>query len=197
MARKREFDPEVALDRAVQVFWHKGYGQTSIDDLVAATGVNRYGLYSAFGDKHALFVEVMHRYQRRVVDQRLSGLRRDDATVHDVLAFFEMFKLLGRQDAASWGCLICNAMTEMGAIDPDVQQAALRYGATFAKHFAAALSNSVKAGHLPADYDPELEAEHLTLLVVGMAVLFKGALGPERVDRTIDACVSGLRRALR
>ena len=50
MGRHREFEPTEALQSALMVFWRQGYAATSIDDIVGATGVSRYGLYSAFGD---------------------------------------------------------------------------------------------------------------------------------------------------
>jgi AcrR family transcriptional regulator len=197
MPRKREFDPEAALDLAVQVFWQRGYADTSIDDIVTATGVNRYGLYSVFGDKHALFVKVLIRYQRSVVDQRLSGVRRPDATVHDILAFFEMFRLLGHQSKGqSWGCLLCNALAELGTSDEDVRQAGDTYTAGFRGAFEAALTNSAAAGHLPPGFDCALEAQHLTLVVAGLSVVSISGFGSENIDGTIDACVCGLRRAL-
>jgi TetR/AcrR family transcriptional repressor of nem operon len=63
MARPREFDPDVALDRAMQVFWAKGYESTSLDDLCTATGLSRSSLYGAFGDKHDLLLRALDRYE--------------------------------------------------------------------------------------------------------------------------------------
>ena len=48
MAREREFDPTQALDQAVAMFWERGYSETSMEDLVDATGVSRYGIYGTF-----------------------------------------------------------------------------------------------------------------------------------------------------
>ena len=53
--RPRAYDPETALSQAMAVFWDAGYAATSLDDLSAATGMNRPSLYGAFGDKHALY----------------------------------------------------------------------------------------------------------------------------------------------
>ena len=80
MARFREFDPDVALDRAMQVFWTKGYQAASLDDLCNATRLNRSSLYSAFGDKHSIFLETIDRYGNRAVARitatRLQGSSR-------------------------------------------------------------------------------------------------------------------------
>jgi AcrR family transcriptional regulator len=62
MGRPRSFDAGRALDRALQVFWRKGYEGTSLSDLTEAVGVNRPSLYAAFGDKKALFRKALDRY---------------------------------------------------------------------------------------------------------------------------------------
>lgn len=62
MGRRREFDVDQALDAALCVFWRKGYEGASYNDLTQATGVERPGLYSAFGNKEALFRRALERY---------------------------------------------------------------------------------------------------------------------------------------
>jgi len=59
--RPRSFDPDAVLDKARAVFWNLGYAATSLDDLAAATGLNRPSLYAAFGDKHALYMAALER----------------------------------------------------------------------------------------------------------------------------------------
>ena len=63
IGRPRAFDPEQALDRALQLFWRKGYEGTSIADLTAAMGINPPSLYAAFGNKEALFRRALDRYE--------------------------------------------------------------------------------------------------------------------------------------
>ena len=63
--RPRQYDPERALANAAQAFWKYGYAATSLDDLVAATGMNRPSLYAAFGDKRDLYLKTLDRYQQR------------------------------------------------------------------------------------------------------------------------------------
>ena len=62
MARPREFDVDTALDRAMEVFWRKGFEGATLPDLTAAMGINRPSLYAAFGDKQALFRRALDRY---------------------------------------------------------------------------------------------------------------------------------------
>ncbi len=64
MARPREFDEDQVLQKALHVFWHKGYEGTSLADLLAGMGLTKSSLYKAFGSKEALFRRVIARYHR-------------------------------------------------------------------------------------------------------------------------------------
>jgi TetR/AcrR family transcriptional regulator, transcriptional repressor for nem operon len=74
VARPREFDTDDALDRAMGLFWSKGYEAASLDDLCEATKLNRSSLYAAFGDKRALFLETLDRYGDSAVARVTSAL---------------------------------------------------------------------------------------------------------------------------
>jgi TetR/AcrR family transcriptional repressor of nem operon len=87
MARPREFDPEAVLDRAMLVFWSKGYEATSLSDLCGATELNRSSLYASFGDKHALFLATINRYGDRAV-ARVSAALAKPLPIREVLAAF-------------------------------------------------------------------------------------------------------------
>src|SRR5438552_3939441 len=62
LGRPRTFDTDKALDKALKVFWRKGYEGASLPDLTAAMGINRPSLYAAFGNKESLFKKAVHRY---------------------------------------------------------------------------------------------------------------------------------------
>ncbi len=62
MPRTKEFDPDTALQRALELFWQRGYEATSMADLVAHLGVARAGVYATFGSKHALYLRALERY---------------------------------------------------------------------------------------------------------------------------------------
>lgn len=84
MGRKREFDVDEALDAAVCMFWRKGYEGVSYTDLTQATGVERPALYSAFGNKEALFRRALERYYEKYLDFFPAGLEL--ATSREVVA---------------------------------------------------------------------------------------------------------------
>ena len=82
--RPRSFDPDEVLDRARAVFWNLGYAATSLDDLAAATGLNRPSLYAAFGDKHALYMAALER-SRAEATAALGAALKTEAPLRQLL----------------------------------------------------------------------------------------------------------------
>jgi TetR/AcrR family transcriptional repressor of nem operon len=117
MARPREFDPDTVLERAMQVFWAKGFESTSLDDLCEATKLNRSSLYAAFGDKRALFLETIDRYGDRAV-ARISAALSWPLPIRELLAAFlaEMIDQIVAGPGRS-GCFIGNCAAEVARHD--------------------------------------------------------------------------------
>ena len=101
--RPRQYDPDHALAKAAAAFWKGGYAGTSLDELAAATGMNRPSLYAAFGDKRDLYLKTLERYQRKSRAKTLE-LLADDPTLRVFLTRFydgalEIYRAGGRRRA--------------------------------------------------------------------------------------------------
>jgi TetR/AcrR family transcriptional repressor of nem operon len=108
--RTKEFDPDVALGRALDAFWERGYEKTSMQDLVDRMGIGRRSLYDTFGDKHSLFLKALHRYAvEREAEQRATIDNAADARAA-VQALLETAVLGGAVQHR--GCLTVNTATE-------------------------------------------------------------------------------------
>ena len=83
MPWEKSFDRSEALEKAMMVFWQKGYKKTSVADIVAATGASRYGLYDEFGDKHALYLAALDHYEKNPVAWMLGDLDNLYLTLRD------------------------------------------------------------------------------------------------------------------
>lgn len=153
MARKREFDREVALDGAMRIFWRKGYGACNIADLVEDTGVARYGWYIAFGDKDEIYVAALERYRGFLNRQHLDKLRAPDADLAAIEAHFRMN--LGRAARGQLkGCFACAAAAERADKDPRVARVVAATLADVRAAFRNAMENAARAGQvrdLPVD----------------------------------------------
>lgn len=75
--RPRAYDPETALDAALALFWRSGFGATSMDDVSAATGMNRPSIYAAFGDKHSLYMKAIEHYRAKMGEQMAYAFNND------------------------------------------------------------------------------------------------------------------------
>ncbi|MGJ8694137.1 MAG: TetR/AcrR family transcriptional regulator [Thalassotalea sp.] len=108
MVRALEFDPEIVLVKAMDVFWQKGVEHTSISDLVAATGVQRSGLYNVFGSKDELFKSALMLYMKNKLAQNFIELQKPDAKLVDIKAFFNKFTDMSIGAVSVHGCFVCN-----------------------------------------------------------------------------------------
>jgi TetR/AcrR family transcriptional repressor of nem operon len=177
MARPREFDPDQALERATQAFWARGFEHTTLDELCAATGLNRSSLYAAFGDKRALYLRALERYEAgsvaRIAAAFEAGPPREslrrflDGLIDSIVAG------PGRR-----GCFIGNCAAEMARLD---RGAAARVRASLA-HIEAAfregLNKARARGELAPGADTTALARFLTAGVQGLRLV--GKANPDR-----------------
>ena len=120
MARPREFDRGQVVDRAVEVFWRKGFEATSIRDLVEATGLNRGSLYNTFGDKAGLFEAALERYMAGAPTQYVVAAADSGPPRQVIGEFFARLVDLGASDKERRGCLMTNTAAELAARDERV-----------------------------------------------------------------------------
>lgn len=195
MARPRTYDPEAVLDEALKVFWSRGYEQTSIQDLVDATGVQRYGLYESFGDKHALFLSALRRYKEVWVGGILGDLLDEEASVAEVLAFFERLEVIAPADVAPAGCFLCNSAAELGGHDEDVDRIVCDYMDLLHASFERALRNARERGELSEAIDPESHARYLAGVVLGVSLHKRTPAGEAALRTFVDTALGPLRAA--
>lgn len=111
MARKKNFNQTEVLDRALKMFWQRGFEATSIEDLVEATGIQRASLYATFGNKEQLFLAALDRYWEQIAGPMMSALNDPDRR-HAIERMFE--SIVCRTQDSRWprGCLFTNSALE-------------------------------------------------------------------------------------
>ena len=181
MPWEKTFDLDEATDKAISVFWQKGYEGTSISDLVEGMGINKGSLYNAFGSKKALFDRALLRYDRKI---RQKSLRELEALEDPVLAVSTLFDGLiaeTRDDAANRGCLLVNTALELPNQNPDVQNMVTGALRDFEDFFRRLIVQGQKRGSIPAEADPRAASKSLLALVVGLRVLARGTYDAEEL----------------
>lgn len=161
MARPYSFDPEAALEAAMQVFWRDGYDLASLNSLQNAMGIKRGSLYQEFGSKKALFLKALDRYIDQYVDPGVALLTGADGSGMDRIdRFFDLVPCDERR-----GCLLCNSAAGVAGTDRDVQRVISTQLGRLRNAFDVALSADI-----PEQSLRRAEAEKLTQTYIGKRV---------------------------
>lgn len=170
MARTKEFDEDVALRAAMDLFWRKGYEATSMQDLVDHLGIGRGSIYATFGSKHELYLRALDRYEEASGARTLELLSGPGPALPAVRAYLEAFLAEALTDRK--GCLVTNTAVEC----PHDQSMARRVESNWnglETAIAGTLTRARAQGELAADRDPRALARFLVTFVQGLKVLAK------------------------
>ncbi|MGA1835103.1 TetR/AcrR family transcriptional regulator [Rhizobium wenxiniae] len=189
MGRHREFDVEKALDAAMCVFWRKGYEGASYADLTQAAGVERPALYSAFGNKEALFQKVLTRYYERHLDYIPVALQLPTAREVATHILFNAIDLNTRYPEHT-GCLGINGVL---AGSDEAESVRLALIEARAEGEAMLLERFIRAkaeGDLPATANSDTLAKFLLAILHGMAVQAKAGFSSEALRAVAEQALS-------
>lgn len=189
MARSKEFDPDAVLQKALELFWERGYEATSMSDLVEHLGIARASIYATFGGKHDLYVKALDRYLRARDPDFVEALSQPGPALPAVRSLVETYAEASLLDERRRGCMVVNAATELMARDAEV---ARRVEASF-DHLETALTSALTRaraqGEISADKDPRALARLLLVVMQGIRVL--GRAHPD-AGRIRDAAAQAL-----
>ena len=193
MARPRQFDPEEVLDRSMREFWERGYHETSVDDLVAVTGVNPGSLYHAFpGGKRRLFLEALARYSRLVVPEKLGALQDAGAGLAELRAYFDGLVDDLTTPEGRMGCLMVNSTMQLAAEDSEVGAVVRSHMERLERNAERALRNAKRRGEIRASVNPRTKATQLMATGMGLMVVGKTDPGRRVLKTVVDAAFADL-----
>lgn len=188
--RPRQFDPGEALDRAVDVFWERGYAGASLDDLTAAMGLNRPSVYAAFGDKHALFLAALDRYGATLGRQPLDAMLREPDPADGMRAFLGAAVDLALRGPVPRGCLIACVASEVAACDPEARQRVRQAISDMEGAVADYLSE-----RRPANRPDGASMAHMLVSVMqGLAIRARAGVPRDELQRAVTASLELLAR---
>jgi TetR/AcrR family transcriptional repressor of nem operon len=193
VSRPRQFDPQEVLDLSMREFWAKGYRDTSVGDLVAATGVRPGSLYGAFeGGKRQLFIEALKLYARLVVPQKLGALERPGASLAEVRAYFDGLVSDLMSPEGRMGCLMVNTTVELAAEDSEIASLTRAHMARLERSAERALRTARDRGEISAAIDPAAKATQLMATGMGLMVVGKTDPGREVLETIVNAAFADL-----
>jgi AcrR family transcriptional regulator len=180
LGRPRSFDPDAVLDRAMHVFWAKGYEGASLSNLTRAMRINRPSLYAAFGNKEQLFRKVLDRYMNGPVaffGKALAAPKARDA----VEQIFRGTARMAENPRVPAGCLLVQGALACG--DPSVRKEVASRRAAAEVALRRRLQRAKREGDLPKNSDPAELAHYVMTVVRGMAVQSAGGASSEQLRR--------------
>jgi len=194
VAGKKQFDEEAVLVRARELFRHRGYGATSIDDLVRETGLSRSSLYGAYGGKAELYELVLERYKDWMTDMLEP---RADGTAAERVRVLSL-RLLDAMEAAGTpgGCLVTNTVAESvdlpEAIAASIQEALARQE----NQMLACIQGSDDVDRLGDEAELRKLAQYFVGVRQSVCILWRAGTGRNYVEQFIDVSLNVLRPAV-
>jgi TetR/AcrR family transcriptional regulator, transcriptional repressor for nem operon len=191
MSRPKAYDETALLDRAMETFWTRGYDGTSIEDLVACTGVNRASLYNVYSDKRSLFLAGIKRYLDLVVEDNVRRLREVEPAGDAVRQFF-LDLADAPTDRLRRGCLLTNSAVELGSEDAEV---AALIRAAFRRVERALYDRLVEAqkkNQLAAGVEPKVFSRLLITALQGIRVMARVGIDRETIRDAVAGALSGI-----
>ena len=188
MPRVKQFDRQEVLEKAMDLFWKKGFHATSIEDLVNHCGINRASMYNAFGGKEQLFDEAFQFYRQKNMAYFLN--LEELLAQKTVRKFLEEYLKNGLEnivtDQDRKGCMVVNATTELGNQKDAVWKLLHQNLTQVTELYAEIIRIGQDRGEISKDQDPEQLAQHLYTFYSGLNVVAKVEENPDRLHAIID-----------
>jgi TetR/AcrR family transcriptional repressor of nem operon len=185
--RPRSFDTDAAVERAMGVFWSRGYHGTALPDLLRATKLSRGSLYAAFGDKHALFLRALDRYIANALARMDVEFGPRRAPVDGLRAYLTGYVERTSGAKGRRGCLLVATAMELAGRDTDVDRRVGSFFKAMEAKVAGVLSRAKAVGELADGVEPASAARILVCFVEGLRVVGKTAPPQATSQATVDA----------
>ena len=187
MARSKEFDEQVVLRKAMDVFWAQGYEKTSMQDLVDRMGIHRRSIYDTFGDKHSLFVAALAEYERFITKEMERIIDRSPSVKQAIRDVF-LFILESATDNPK-GCLSVNTAVELSLLDTKIDEIVTDMFRKTEAMLQQLIEQGQSTGEVSSAIHAKQTARFLHNNLVGLRVLVKTDYDQEELESVINLAV--------
>lgn len=194
VGRPKEFDPDVALTSALDLFWAKGFEGCSMAELLDEMAINRQSLYDTFGDKRSLFLAVLTKYMERVAADFQVALITGKTPIARIRNFL---KVLSERLTSNGGhgCLLTNTMVELGPHDETIRQLVASLWLKLENALAKLLQQAIDDLSIKRSTNPRQVARMLLAVMQGAIVLAKAGMNDAVLDalKSAEKMLAGLK----
>ncbi len=182
---------ENAVSAATELFWSKGFNDTSMQDVVEATGFNRYALYTSFGSKRDLFLAALDAYVQFGKSRFEASLEAEPDSVIAALRHFVHAMLETAADGKA-GCLLCNVATEIAQEDPEIATRVRGYFDEIEAVFTTVFERAAESGELRAGLSPALAAKLMLNTELGLNTRARVGAAADELKAAAEATFAAL-----
>ena len=188
MARTKEFDEQVVLTKAMNLFWEQGYEKTSMQELVDRMGIHRRSIYDTFGDKHQLFFKSLALYEDNLAKRITQQVSSDGSVQGKIRRLLSV--TLERNENQPAGCLIVNTASELALIDEEVSQKINEIFNRSENYIYNLLVEGQQKGEIAKTLPLKHVAHYLHTVWLGVRVDAKVTTDPAESYQSIDLALS-------
>lgn len=192
IGRPREFDTELALEAAMQVFWSKGYEATSLTDLIEAMKISKSSFYQTFQNKHQLFQNCITYYQERFISDFTASLHTAKSGRAFIENTFTSMEEKAKPNCDRRGCLILNCVSEFAQRDPVIAALITKSIKKINDVFLAAVKRAQQEGDLSPNKNPRPLARYLLSSMNGLTTMIKAGAGATEVKEVSQVVLAAL-----
>jgi AcrR family transcriptional regulator len=179
--RPRSFDRDAVLDKAIRLFWRRGYEATSVRDLTEELGIGAPSLYNAFGDKRRLFAEAVEVYDREYGGFIEAALTEEPTAKRAAARLFAEAPARYTRPGLPAGCLIVTG--DIGTTDKEVLASVRRIRQAKVAALTDKIKADIAAGELPADTDAQALARYTMSMLSGIAQAARDGVPRDELER--------------
>lgn len=192
MARTKDFDENEVLNKAIAIFWHKGYNGTSMQDLVDGLGISRSSLYDTYVDKHTLFIKALESYQKAGSAKVCAITNSGGPAKETIKKLLELVigELLG--DKMQKGCFMVNAEVEVAPHDAEVSKMVCQNDQQVEDAFYKVIKQGQESGEIANRQDARALARFTFNTIKGIRVTAKSTTDKTMFDDIIRLALSAL-----
>lgn len=192
IGRPLEYNPNIALESAMHVFWRQGYEASSLHDLLKAMGLSKSSFYQAFDSKHALFQRCITHYREAMIEQ-MQGLFKKSPSARAFIntLFTDIAKETSGADSRR-GCLLMNTASEFAQQDPEIAKLVSSSIKHITELFESTIHQAQQQGGIPADKNARELATYLVSSMSGLKNLVKAGADRKTIKQTAEIVLSAL-----
>lgn len=191
MARPRNFDSSVVLDKAVKVFWRDGFEATAVETLCGEMKLSPGSLYGAFGGKRELFLAALDRYMDQISSDAIQRIAAPASGMEGIRSYFGNLVDAIIEGRRMRGCLLTNSLIELGDRDPEVARKVSLNLTRLETAFAGALTRATASGEIGGDPGASA-APFLVCIVQGLNVMANTKPSRQMLEHIVSTALRSL-----